>query len=79
MAQRIKSATHAVIAATPREVAKTLSFALLHFAVAFSVTFALTGSVAIATGISLIEPFANTIAFYLHERAWKLSTPTFPS
>ena len=77
MAQRIKSATHAVIAATPREVAKTLSFALLHFAV--SVTFALTGSVAIATGISLIEPFANTIAFYLHERAWKLSTPTFPS
>ena len=30
---------------------KTLTFALLHFGVAFSVTYALTGSVAIATGV----------------------------
>lgn len=50
--------------------AKTLSFAALHFGVAFLVAYALTGSVAIATGIGLIEPLANTVAFYFHERAW---------
>jgi uncharacterized membrane protein len=26
---------------------------------------------AIATGIGLIEPIANTVAFYFHERAWR--------
>jgi uncharacterized membrane protein len=54
-----------------RDVLKTLSFATLHFGVAFTVAYALTGSVAIATGIGLIEPLANTVAFYLHERAWR--------
>jgi len=33
--------------------------------------YALTGSVAIAAGIGLIEPLANTVAFYFHERAWR--------
>lgn len=50
---------------------KTVTFALLHFGVAFSVTYALTGSIAVATGVGLVEPFVNTIAFYFHERAWK--------
>jgi uncharacterized membrane protein len=53
-----------------RDLAKTASFAALHFGVAFTVAWALTGSVAIATGIGLIEPLANTVAFYFHERAW---------
>ena len=50
---------------------KTLSFAVLHFGVAFTVAYALTGSVAVATSIGLIEPIANTVAFYFHERAWR--------
>lgn len=54
-----------------RDLLKTLSFAALHFGVAFTVAYALTGSVAIATGIGLIEPIANTVAFYVHERAWR--------
>ena len=53
-----------------RDLTTTASFAALHFAVAFTVAFALTGSVAIATGIGLIEPLANTVAFFFHERAW---------
>lgn len=44
---------------------------MLHFAVAFGVAYALTGSLAIATGIGVIEPLANTVAFYFHERAWR--------
>lgn len=54
-----------------RDVIKTMSFAVMHFSVAFAIAYALTGSVAIATGIGLIEPLANTIAFYFHERLWR--------
>jgi uncharacterized membrane protein len=54
-----------------RDLLKTASFAALHFGVAFTVTYALTGSVAVATSVGLIEPIANTIAFYFHERAWR--------
>ena len=54
-----------------RDLLKTLSFAGLHFGVAFTVAYALTGSVAVATGIGIIEPLANTVAFYFHERAWR--------
>ena len=53
------------------DLVKTLSFAVLHFAVGFSVTFALTGSVAISTGVALIEPAVNTVVFFFHERAWQ--------
>jgi uncharacterized membrane protein len=56
--------------AARRDLAKTASFAALHFAVAFTVAYLLTGSVAVATGIGLIEPLANTVAFFFHERAW---------
>jgi uncharacterized membrane protein len=55
---------------TRRDLAKTASFAALHFGVAFLVAWLLTGSVAVATGIGLIEPLANTVAFFFHERAW---------
>lgn len=53
-----------------RDVMKTLSFATLHFGVGFGVTYALTGSVSIATGVALIEPAVNTVVFFFHERAW---------
>jgi uncharacterized membrane protein len=54
-----------------RDVMKTMSFAVMHFTVAFAIAYALTGSIAIATGIGLIEPFANSIAFFFHERLWR--------
>ena len=54
-----------------RDLLKTLSFAVVHFVVGFSVAYALTGSVVIAGGIALIEPAVNTVAFYFHEKAWK--------
>jgi uncharacterized membrane protein len=50
--------------------AKTATFAVLHFAVAFSITYLLTGSVGIAGAVALLEPLANTVAFFFHERAW---------
>lgn len=53
-----------------RDVMKTLSYGTLHFAVGFGVTYALTGEVAIAFGVALIEPAVNTVVFYFHEKAW---------
>lgn len=53
-----------------RDLIKTMTFAVLHFAVGFGVTFALTGSVIISTGVALIEPAVNTVVFFFHEKAW---------
>ena len=50
---------------------KTLTFAALHFAVGFGVSYAFTGSMAIAGGIALVEPLANTVVFFFHERGWR--------
>jgi uncharacterized membrane protein len=52
--------------------AKTATFAVLHFVVAFSVGYALTGDIVIGGAIALIEPAVNTVAFYFHEKAWTL-------
>ena len=54
-----------------RDLMKTLTFAAVHFTVAFGVAYALTGSAAIATGLALIEPLVNTVAFFFHERTWR--------
>ena len=50
---------------------KTCTFALLHFSVGFGVTFALTGSVFIASAVALVEPAVNTVVFFFHERVWQ--------
>jgi uncharacterized membrane protein len=50
---------------------KTCTFAVLHFAVGFGVTYALTGSVVIASAVALIEPAVNTVVFFFHERVWQ--------
>jgi uncharacterized membrane protein len=54
----------------PPNMTKTASFAVVHFAVAFSVGFVLTGDVLVGGLIALVEPFVNTIAYHLHERFW---------
>lgn len=54
-----------------RQLAKTLTFALLHLIVGFSVTYAFTGSVAIASGVAIVEPLVNTVVFYIHELGWQ--------
>ncbi len=51
--------------------AKTASFAVVHFSVAFTVGYALTGSVVVGSALALIEPAINTVAFYFHELGWR--------
>ena len=50
---------------------KTLTFAVLHFSTAFAVAYLLTGSIGISSAVALVEPLANTVVFYFHERAWR--------
>ncbi|MCC4264997.1 DUF2061 domain-containing protein [Oceanimonas baumannii] len=50
---------------------KTLTFALVHFTVAFSVAWLLSGSLLVGGLIALVEPLINTVAYFFHEKAWQ--------
>lgn len=50
--------------------AKTTTFAITHFSVAFGVTYALTGDIVMGGLIAIVEPAVNTVAYYFHERIW---------
>lgn len=53
-----------------RDLAKTLTFLVLHLGVGFTVAYLFTGSLALAGGIALVEPLVNAAVFFFHERAW---------
>ncbi len=50
---------------------KTITFAIMHFSVAFTVVYLLTGSLWVGGAVALIEPTINTVAFYFHEKIWR--------
>lgn len=50
---------------------KTLTFTLMHFCIAFGVTYALTGSIAASGLVAAIEPLCNSVGFYFHEKFWQ--------
>ena len=43
---------------------KTLTFTIMHFCIAFAVTYALTGSVAASSLVAAIEPLCNSCLLY---------------
>lgn len=49
---------------------KTISFAAVHFCVAFLVGYVMTGSLLVGGTMALVEPAINTVAFYFHEKVW---------
>lgn len=50
---------------------KTATYLSIHLTVGFTVAYIMTGSIAIAGGIALVEPMINAVAFFFHEQAWK--------
>jgi len=50
---------------------KTMSFAVVHFSVAFTVGYLISGSLLVGGAIALVEPAINTIAYYFHEQVWR--------
>lgn len=50
---------------------KTLTFTIMHFCIAFSVTYLLTGSIAVSGLVAAVEPLCNSVGFYFHEKLWQ--------
>ncbi|MBM7059689.1 DUF2061 domain-containing protein [Pseudomonas sp. UL073] len=50
---------------------KTVTFTVMHFCIAFSVAYALTGSIAVGGLVAAVEPLCNSVGFYFHEKLWK--------
>jgi uncharacterized membrane protein len=57
---------------------KTALFAAIHLFNAVAVIWALTGSVAIAGAMALIEPLANAAALHAFDRWWSRARPDAP-
>ena len=55
-----------------KDAAKTVSFGIMHFAIAFSVVWLMTGDVVLGGAVALIEPLVNTVGYYFHEKIWQL-------
>ncbi|MZR64257.1 DUF2061 domain-containing protein [Alcanivorax sp. DP30] len=50
---------------------KTMSFAAVHFSVAFVVVWVMTGDWRIGGLTAMVEPCVNTVAYHFHEKVWK--------
>lgn len=49
---------------------KTAAFGVMHLGIAFSVTYALTGSLTVAGAVTFIEPAVNMVAHYFFDKHW---------
>jgi uncharacterized membrane protein len=54
-----------------RSTMKIATYGTMHLGVAFGVAYALTGNLRVAGAIALVEPAVQTVAYALHERAWR--------
>ena len=51
--------------------AKTLTFGGLHLVTSFSVTYIITGSVALSGAVTFVEPAVNTVVHFFFDRFWE--------
>lgn len=49
---------------------KTVTYGVMHFAVAVAVAYALTNDIRTALTIGMVEPLVQTLFFALHDRIW---------
>lgn len=69
-AHRCHGHSHALPRSFKQIALKTVTYGLMHFTVAVAVAFALTGDLATALAIGVIEPLVQTVFFTLHDRIW---------
>lgn len=50
---------------------KTISFATMHFTIAFTIAYLLTGDLLVGGLLAVIEPAVNTVGYYFHEKIWQ--------
>lgn len=49
---------------------KTMTYAALHFTIAFSVAWLITGDILVGGLVALVEPTINSVAYFFHEKIW---------
>ncbi len=62
--------SHALPRSFKQVAAKTVTYGVMHFAVAVTVAFALTRDWRLALAIGVIEPLVQTLFFTAHDRIW---------
>ena len=62
--------SHALPRSFRQIAAKTVTYGVMHFAVAVLVAFALTRDIGLSLAIGTIEPLVQTLFFMLHDRIW---------
>ena len=50
--------------------AKTITYLVIHLGIGFTVAYAFTGSATIAGAIAVVEPLCNAVAYFFHEKVW---------
>lgn len=50
---------------------KTMTFAIMHFSIAFGVTYLITGDLVLGGLVAIIEPAVNTVGYFFHEKIWQ--------
>ncbi|CAM5190949.1 DUF2061 domain-containing protein [Alishewanella longhuensis] len=50
---------------------KTITFAIMHFSIAFGVTYLITGDLILGGLVAVIEPAVNTVGYFFHEKVWQ--------
>lgn len=53
---------------------KTITFAIMHFSIAFLVTYFITGSIVLGGLVAVVEPAINTVGYFIHEKIWQRIT-----
>jgi uncharacterized membrane protein len=51
--------------------AKTATFGVMHVVTSFTVTYALTGNLAVAGVVTFVEPLVNTVMHYFFDKYWE--------
>jgi len=54
----------------PRSIVKTITWRITGSGATFLIAYIMTGDVAIAGVIGLVQMVSNTFLYYLHERVW---------
>ena len=62
--------SHALPRSLKQVALKTVTYGVMHFAVAVLVAFALTRDLAVSLAIGIIEPLVQTVFFTIHDRIW---------
>ena len=62
--------SHALPRSFKQVALKTMTYCAMHFVVAVSVAYALTGDLRAALAIGIIEPLVQTVFFTIHDRLW---------